>query len=53
MDTDLRQRLTARLAQWRVEVIELRNHGLEHEADVLAACVHELVEDLTEANTVR
>jgi hypothetical protein len=53
MDADLRQRLTARLALWRAEVTELHEHGFDHEADVLSACVHEVVEDLNEANTVR
>jgi len=51
VDPELRQRLCARLTQWRAEVIELRKHGLEHEADVLSACVHEVVEDLAETNT--
>jgi hypothetical protein len=53
MDAELRQRLTARLMQWRAEVIELREHGLEYEADTLSACVHEIVEDLNEAYTVQ
>ena len=52
MDADLRQRLTARLTQWRAEVVELRERGFDYEADTLSACVHEVVEDLDAANTV-
>jgi hypothetical protein len=53
MDAELRHRVETRLAQWRAEVIEMRKLGLDHEADVLWACVHELVEDLDGPNTVR
>jgi len=46
MDADLRQRLTARLTQWRVEVMSCGITGSNTKPMYCSACVHEVVEDL-------
>ncbi len=45
--------LMGRLSQWRAELVELRKHGFDYEADTLSACIHELAEDLDAAYTVQ
>ncbi len=45
-NSDLRQRLTDRLAEWRAEARALHQRGFDFEATTLDACANELEVDV-------